>query len=380
MPHIEAFIKTQRIMCMKKYLDSYNSTWKIFLDSYLADFGGSFLLKCNYDVRFLPKTLPKFYNECLSEWADYQKLSVVILPDVLRQIIWNNKFICINGRPLFKRKVLKKGFLTVHDIVSDEGKLKSWSTLQNNNLTGVEYFVLMSVFNAIPVEWKTLLKDTSNDLSRNNESHDNTLPTSSKEVYWDLVRKIEKPLVSKLKYEHLFPTHDLPWKDIYLLPRSVTLDSKMGEFQYKVLSRILYTNKVLHKMGIVNSPACTFCHVSDESLEHLFLHCPISSVFWLSVTEWLKSFFTTMDLLTSCNRMFGLFRKDMPLLNLIILLRKQVIYQSRHLNIKPSLSLLKTKLKNAYQLELLIAKQNNSLDIHNAKWKAMLPFISFFCL
>ena len=68
-------------------------------------------------------------------------------------------------RPLFRRKVLKKGFLTVRDIVSDEGKLKSWSTLQNNNLTGAEYFVL--VFNAIPLEWKTLLKDTSNDLSRN---------------------------------------------------------------------------------------------------------------------------------------------------------------------------------------------------------------------
>ena len=71
MPHIEALIKTQRIMCMKKYLDSYNSTWKMFLDSYLADFGGSFLIKCNYDLRFLPKTLPEFYKECLSEWADY---------------------------------------------------------------------------------------------------------------------------------------------------------------------------------------------------------------------------------------------------------------------------------------------------------------------
>ena len=71
MPHIEALIKTQRIMCMKKYLDSYNSTWKMFLDSYLADFGGSFLIRCNYDVRFLPKTLPEFYKECLSEWADY---------------------------------------------------------------------------------------------------------------------------------------------------------------------------------------------------------------------------------------------------------------------------------------------------------------------
>ena len=33
---------------------------KVFFDNYLSDFGGSFLLKCNYDVKFLPKILPKF--------------------------------------------------------------------------------------------------------------------------------------------------------------------------------------------------------------------------------------------------------------------------------------------------------------------------------
>ena len=143
-------------------------------------------------------------------------------------------------------------------ILSDEGKLKSWSTLQNKNLTGAKYFVLMSIFDTIPLEWKTLLKDMPNNPPRNNECHDNTFPNSSKEVYWDLIGKIEKPPVSKCKYEQLFPTHDLPWKDIYLLPRSATLDSKLREFQCKVLSRILYANKALHRMGILNSPACTF--------------------------------------------------------------------------------------------------------------------------
>ena len=73
MPHIETLIRTQRLMCMKKYLDSHNSTWKIFLDSYLADFGGPFLIKCNYDVYFLPKTLNKFFKECLRKWGDYKK-------------------------------------------------------------------------------------------------------------------------------------------------------------------------------------------------------------------------------------------------------------------------------------------------------------------
>ena len=182
---------------------------------------------------------------------------------MLKEIIWNNKFMCINGKPLFMNKVLKKGFLTVRDILSDEGKLKTWSTLQNINLTGAEYFVLMSGFDAIPLEWKTLLQGMPNNPPRNNKCHDNTFPTSSKEVYLDLIRKIEKPPVSKSKYEQLFLTHALPWKDIYLLPRRATLDSEMREFRYKVLSRILYSNKALHRMGIVNSPACTFCQISD---------------------------------------------------------------------------------------------------------------------
>ena len=54
-------------------------------------------------------------------------------------------------------------------------------------------------------------------------------------------------------------------------------------FQYKILDRILYTNKSLHKMKIVSSPLCTFCHTSEESLEHLFCYCELSITFWKSV-------------------------------------------------------------------------------------------------
>ena len=63
MPYVETLIKTQRIMCMKKYLDGKKSIWKIVLDQYLGDHGGSLLLKCNYDVSTLPRTLPNFYQE-----------------------------------------------------------------------------------------------------------------------------------------------------------------------------------------------------------------------------------------------------------------------------------------------------------------------------
>ena len=183
---------------------------------------------------FLPRTLPKFYKECLTEWALYKISPVTTLPDVLNEIIWNNKFLCIDRKPLFRNKLLRKGFLTVSDILTDSGRMKSCRTLQNQNVTCAEFFVLMSVFNSIPSEWKTLLRDMPGTLPEAHESQDSIFPSCSRYLYWQLIKKIEKPPISISKYELLFPLHDLSWKDIYLLPRRASLDSKIREFQYKV--------------------------------------------------------------------------------------------------------------------------------------------------
>ena len=64
-PHIDTLVKTQRIMCLKKYYDVDSSSWKCLLNHYLKDVGGPFLLQCNCDTASLPKNIPKFYKECL---------------------------------------------------------------------------------------------------------------------------------------------------------------------------------------------------------------------------------------------------------------------------------------------------------------------------
>ena len=95
----------------------------------------------------------------------------------------------------------------------------------------------------------------------------------------------------------------------------------------------------------------------------------------LSVTEWLKNYFTNLHNLSATNKTFGFFRKDFLLINHIIILCKQVIFQCRNLNIKPSLSLLKAKIKITHKLELSIAKQNKKLEVHNKKWKELLSVV-----
>ena len=71
------------------------------------------------------------------------------------------------------------------------------------------------------------------------------------------------------------------WEKIYLLPFKATLDTKLREFQYKILNRILYTNMLFtSKFKKVNSLLCDFCEKELETIEHLFFHCTKVCMFW----------------------------------------------------------------------------------------------------
>ena len=93
------------------------------------------------------------------------------------------------------------------------------------------------------------------------------------------------------KYEEAFNTETfhLDWEKVYLLLFKTTLHTKLREFQYKILNRILYTNEMLFKFKKVDSPLCYFCGKELETLEHLFFCCPRVHAFWDEVTDMLHS-------------------------------------------------------------------------------------------
>ena len=55
---LESIISAQPIICLKKYIENYESPWKYVLDFYLKKVGGKFLLHCNFDCRKLFISLP----------------------------------------------------------------------------------------------------------------------------------------------------------------------------------------------------------------------------------------------------------------------------------------------------------------------------------
>ena len=68
----------------------------------------------------------------------------------------------------------------------------------------------------------------------------------------------------------------------------ITCDNKLRQFSFKLLHRILVTNKELNRFGIANDVNCVMCDEPD-SLEHTFLVCRDflklleASVLWFNV-------------------------------------------------------------------------------------------------
>ena len=110
-------------------------------------------------------------------------------------------------------------------------------------------------------------------------------------------------------------------------------------------------------MKTIDSPLCTFCKISDESLEHLSCRCDFIVTFWIFVVLWPKSLHIAIDYLNDCDIMFGLTQKRSHwlLLNHIIIAGKLAIYHSRLKNILPTLRYLRIKLDYIESIKRFIA-------------------------
>ena len=382
MPHPESLIKTQRIACLKRYLDDYRSPWKVFLSHYLKNVGTRFLLQCNFTPSRLPCKLPIFYKECLEAWSDFNGNHDIIATkqDVLNEIVWNNQNLLINKQSIYNKRIKEAGFLKLGDILSNGSKLKSWDAFREKNLSLSDYLLLQGIFSAIPPNWKLSLKDGENtnnqtDKTVSDDDVQDVTRMTSKSIYSTLVKRIQIPPTAQSKFNSLYNiSGTIDWKNIYLLPGRVTLDTRTRAFQYKILNRILYTNKILYKMNLVPSPMCTFCGGHEETLEHLLISCAYTKNFWLSVISWFNTYNMKIDKLDEVTILFGICDNNPGncLLNHIIILGKYTIYICRCKNIKPSLSLLKAKTTETRKQEFSIAKKNKKESIHYKKWQNML--------
>ena len=129
-------------MCLKKYIEGYLSPWKILLDYYLGNVGGKFILKCQFD------TLP----------ISLAKTDVVTYDDIVNQVIWNNKNILSQVKSIYQPLFHKCGIIKVGDLISNDRTFLKSEKILKAQLSPSQPFVLMGIVNALPSEWRSIMK------------------------------------------------------------------------------------------------------------------------------------------------------------------------------------------------------------------------------
>ena len=86
-------------------------------------------------------------------------------------------------------------------------------------------------------------------------------------VYREFRSLKQTSATAKAKILSKYPDVSIDWERLYSLAFETTLDTKLREFQYKLLNLIVFTNKKLYQFQMVESPLCVFCNEEEESLE-----------------------------------------------------------------------------------------------------------------
>ena len=65
-----------------------------------------------------------------------------------------------------------------------------------------------------------------------------------------------------------------------MVPRIVSKDSRLQEFQYKLLNNVLYLNKMIFRFGKIDSPLCSFRKMIEETPLQHFYNCIKTKLLW----------------------------------------------------------------------------------------------------
>ena len=138
------------------------------------------------------------------------------------------------------------------------------------------------------------------------------------------------------------------------------------EFQFKLLSGAVYSNKAYHRMGHENSSNCTFCNAEEQTFIHTYLECPEVKLFrerlsskWqgevMSKKRWYLGVSSSYEVLEKCK-------------NIIAKEANHFIFKKNFAGEKLSTEAFKNWLKSDEEPEEALASRVNKVFDHHLKW------------
>ena len=141
---LESMIESLQLAWLKRIFQCNNGAWRSFLRFLLEPFGGLVLFHCNYDIKEIHTCISsKFYSQLLQWWCEFR-----IVFDSRKEsqyILWNNKQICIDKKPVFYKILFEQSIVFVDDLLFELDATNCF-TIVSNKISKVNYLKFMKGF------------------------------------------------------------------------------------------------------------------------------------------------------------------------------------------------------------------------------------------
>ena len=142
-PDFKCKVMALKMNWVKRLASTSNSNWKLVFKHYIGyqDLNFYFSCKQKYNVC---TALPSFYQQCQYWWFDIHSVQPKTRDMVKCEIMWNNKYITVNKKTIFKKDWYEKGIVRISDIVDKDDQLLSHVEIANKLMSDVIFLIYCS--------------------------------------------------------------------------------------------------------------------------------------------------------------------------------------------------------------------------------------------
>ena len=146
--------------------------------------------------------------------------------------------------------------------------------------------------------------------------------------------------------------------------------------QFRTLHYRFFTNDVLFRCRIKNNDTCSICDNDNDSNFHMLVDCLRVRDLWSKVETWIRSLGMIDYHLTDRKKILGDLENSSQI-NIIILIAKKTIYQSKLDCRPPTLLQVQVNLKQVFNHDYYNSIIKDKRHLFERKWSLLLNFFKY---
>ena len=260
-----------------------NNVWTYLGKAYIEKATGGLIQQMNLcSKKQFPRleTIPTFYQDVVIGYCKAnipEKVSSKC--DLYSQSIWGNRQLLCQDKCLFSQTFINSGYIYVKDVLLENGKMKN--DIYENLVCKKNYFRTISMIQSALKPYKHLR--FSEDYTHPDIQESNIVFEKCKWFYGEILK--QKAVTAKaIKHWTDYFETDVEWYQVYCNKLKSQLETKIAEFNYKLINGILPTGNNLFKWKRAHDTCCIYCHTLYHDAKHLLFECMHLSNIWDNVS------------------------------------------------------------------------------------------------